>query len=448
MVPVRAMRRRDWSPALIFVLGFAALIMVGGIFLTLPFASATGERTPLLTALFTATSAVCLTGLVVVDTATHWSGLGQAIILVLIQLGGFGFMTSSTLILMLIGHRVSLRERILLREALAAESLEQIVGLVRRVFIFTVICESIGVVVLTLAFLREVETPRAMWWGLFHAVSSFNNAGFDLVGGFRSMVPFNQQPFVLLPLAALLIMGSLSFVVVDDLFRNRRVSRLALDSKMVLAATLALICAGTIAMLFTERANAATLGAMEPAPRLLNAFFMAVTPRSAGFNSVDVAAMTENGLVAIIALMFVGGAAGSTAGGIKVQTFSLLFFAIVSAVRGATEVEAFHRRIPTQIVLRAIAVALLAISAALVVSFALSTLERAPYLNILFETISALSTTGLSTGITPNLHPVSQVIIMGAMFAGRLGPLTLVIALAARRRRTSFRWSEAGVRIG
>jgi trk system potassium uptake protein TrkH len=437
-----------WSPALIFVAGFAGLILVGGVLLSLPFSSANGQVTPFLIALFTATSAVCVTGLVLVDTGTYWSGAGQAIILLLIQLGGFGFMTSSTLFLLLVGHRVSLPERVLLREALAAESLDSIVAVVRRLFIFTLLAEILGTLVLTTAFLGEMEAPRALWWGLFHAVSAFNNAGFDVVGGFRSLVPFNHQAPILLTTALLLVFGGISYVVVEDLLRSRRFSRLTLDSKLVLVTTLMLITLGTLGVLFTEGANAATLGDMSLGPGLLNAFFTAVTPRSAGFNSIDIASMTEIGLVVLMALMFVGGAAGSTAGGIKVQTFSLLFFAIVSAVRGASEVEAFHRRVPVANVLRAIAVALIFLALILVVSFALTAIERLPYLIVLFETISAIGTTGLSTGITPGLSPTGQVIVMLTMFAGRLGPLTLVIALAARRRRATYRWSEAVVRIG
>jgi trk system potassium uptake protein TrkH len=437
-----------WSPALIFVCGFAGLILAGGVLLSHPISSANGQATPFLIALFTATSAVCVTGLVLVDTGSYWSGVGQAIILLLIQLGGFGFMTSSTLFLLLIGHRVSLRERVLLREALAAESLESIVALVRRVFIFTLIAEAIGTLILTTAFLSEMEAPRALWWGFFHAVSAFNNAGFDVVGGFRSLVPYNHHAPIVLTTAVLVMLGGISYAVVEDLARNRRFSRLALDSKLVLVTTLLLVVLGTLGVLFTERANTATIGDMAPGPRLLNAFFTGVTPRTAGFNSVDIASMTESGLVVLMALMFVGGAAGSTAGGIKVQTFSLLFFAILSAVRGASDVEAFRRRVPIVNVLRAIAVALISLAIILGASFALSATEELPYITVLFETISAFTTAGLWTGTTHELSPPGQVIVMLLMFAGWLGPLTLVIALAARRRRGAYRWAEEPVRIG
>lgn len=447
-LPLRAARRTIVHPAVVFILGFAGFIAVGTLILTLPFASAAGQWTPLVDALFTATSAVCVTGLVVLDTGTYWSSLGQIVILLLIQLGGFGFMTSSTLLLLLLRREVTLRDRILLREALGSGGLGSVAHLARKVIVFTLVAEAAGAIVLSLAFLRDTAPPQAVWWGVFHAVSAFNSAGFDLFGGFRSLVPFNQRPEVLLPIAFLLIVGGISYTVVEDLVKRRRFVRLSLDSKLVLITSATLVVLGTLGILLTERANAATLADMSVAPRLLNAFFMGVTPRSAGFNSVDTGAMTENGLFFLMALMFIGGASGSTAGGIKVQTFSVLFFAIVTAVRGGSEVEAYARRVPSGHVLRAIAVALLATATVFVVAFALTFTEPARFLYLLFESFSAFGTAGLSTGITPDLSPAGRVIVSLTMFAGRLGPLTLVLALAARERRTTFRWPEEGVKIG
>lgn len=447
-VPALARHRRTERPALVFVYGFASFILVGAIILTLPIASADGQWTPFLDALFTATSAVCVTGLAVVDTGTYWSGLGQAVILLLIQLGGFGFMTSSTLLLLLLRREATLRERILLQEALGGGGLGSAFRLARKVIVFTLIAEVIGAAILTVAFLGEVEAPLALWWGVFHSISAFNNAGFDVTGGFRSLVPFNHQPAIVLSVAALLIAGGISYTVVEDLVKHRHFIRLTLDTKLVLVTTAALTGLGTLVLLFTERANPATLGGLDPGPRLLNAFFTAVTPRTAGFNTVDTGSMTENGLFVVIGLMFIGGAAGSTAGGIKVQTFSLLLFAIISAVRGATDVEAFRKRVPVPYVLRAIAIVLLAAGLVFLIAFALSTSEDFPFVHILFETFSAFGTVGLSTGITPDLSPAGRIIIIATMFVGRLGPLTLVLALAARERRRTYRWSEEAVKIG
>jgi trk system potassium uptake protein TrkH len=441
-------RRTNWSPGLVFVVGFAAFIGVGAVLLMLPLSSAEDHWTSVIDALFTATSAVCVTGLVVVDTGTYWSRFGQVVILLLIQLGGLGFMTSSTLLLLLLRREATLRERILMREALGGVGIGSVAFLARKILIFTLVAEVAGSIVLSISFLRDNDPLKAVWWGVFHSVSAFNNAGFDLVGGFRSLVPFNQRPEVLLTIAALLIMGGISYTAVEDVAKRRRFVRLALDTKLVLVTSAVLIVLGTAAILFAERANPATLGDMPFGQRLMNAFFMGVTPRTAGFNSVDTGAMTENGLFVIGALMFVGGAAGSTAGGIKVQTFSLLFFAIVAAVRGGMDVEAYGRRVPNSIVLRAIAVALLSLAVVLTVAMGLTVTEGPRFGYLLFETISAVGTVGLSVGVTPDLTVVGRVILTLAMFAGRLGPLTLVLALASRERPLGIRWPEEGVKIG
>jgi trk system potassium uptake protein TrkH len=447
-LPARVVQRTNWHPGLVFVFGFAAFIGVGAVLLMLPLSSAQDHWTPFVDALFTATSAVCVTGLVVVDTGTYWSRFGQVVILLLIQLGGLGFMTSSTLLLLLLRREATLRERILLRESLGGVGLGSVAYLARKIIVFTMVAEIAGSIILSIGFLRDVDPLKAVWWGVFHSVSAFNNAGFDLVGDFQSMVPFNQRPEILLTIATLLIAGGISYTVVEDLFRRHRFVRLALDTKLVLVTTAILITLGTAALLFTERANPDTLGNMSFGPRVLNAFFMGVSPRTAGFDSVGLKVMTENGLFVISALMFVGGAAGSTAGGIKVQTFSLLYFAIVTAVRGGTDVVAFGRRVPNGYVLRAIAVALLTLAVVLTVAMVLTVSEQPRFGYLLFETFSAVGTVGLSVGITPDLTIVGRVVLTLAMFAGRLGPLTLVLALAARERPSGIRWPEEGVKIG
>jgi len=341
-----------------------------------------------------------------------------------------------------------MRERILLQEALGSGGLGSVLHLARRVIVFTLVAETVGALLLTIGFLPGLDLPQAVWWGVFHSVSAFNNAGFDLVGEFRSLVPFNQQPVVLLPIAGLLMCGGISYTVVEELRTRRAFHRLTLESRLVVLTTFALVILGTAGVLFTERANNATLGEMAAGQKLLNALFTAVTPRTAGFNSLNTGAMTENGLFLIIALMFVGGAAGSTAGGIKVQTFSLLFFAIVSAVRGRGDVEIFSRRVPGRYLLRAIAVALLSLALVFTIAFALTLTEQRRFLYLLFEAFSAFGTVGMSTGITPDFTPAGRVILALTMFAGRLGPLTLVLAVTARERQHAYRWPEEGVRIG
>ena len=438
-------RPTPWHPAVVFVYGFACLILAGAVLLTLPVASASGRWTPFLDALFTATSAVCVTGLVVVNTASYWSGLGHLIILILFQVGGIGFMISATALILLSGRRATVRERVLLREALGGGDIGSVVTLARNVIVFTLIAETLGTVVLTVRFLQEMELPRALWWGLFHAVSGFNNAGFDLFG--NSVIGFSHDPVVLLTLALLFVLGALSYTTVEDVARHRRFARLALDTKLVLLASGLLGVVGTLALLFTERSNPATLGAMELGPRVLNAFFQAVG-RTAGFNSVDIGAMTEEGLFVMIGLMFVGGSAGSTAGGVKVQTFSILLFAILSTARGLDDVVAFRRRVPRSQVMRALSVALLYVALVFAFSFALNVAERFFFQHVLFEVVSALGTVGYSTGITSATSPAGHALLIMSMFVGRLGPLTLVVALAARSRRATFHWTEETIKIG
>ena len=426
------------------------LILVGTVLLTLPMSSADGGWTEPLTAFFTATSAVCVTGLVLVDTGTYWSPIGQAIILGLIQIGGFGFMTGSTLVLfLLVGRRTGLRDRVLVQATTDTPNLGGVTSVVRRVAIFAVIVEAAGIAVLSTAFLARGDEPlRALTNGVFHAISAFNNAGFDLMGGFRSMTGHAQEPFVLVPIAILIILGALGFAIVGDLAVKRRWRGLALETKVVTLTTAVLLVGGTVAIGALEWNNERTLGALPPTDRAINAFFMSATARTAGFNSVPMDGLLETSLLILIPLMFIGGASGSTAGGIKVNTFMLLLIAIFSTARGNPSAVAFGRRIPHLVVYRAIAVALLSVAAAFAVTLGLEFTGQGRLVDRAFEAVSALATVGLTTGLTPTLPPTAHLLLAAAMFAGRLGPLTLVLALTARARPVSHRPAVETMRIG
>jgi trk system potassium uptake protein TrkH len=449
-VPEMAQRPRPaGNPAVFFLYSFVALIAIGTVLLMLPFAGTAGEWTSPLTALFTATSAVCVTGLVVVDTGTYWSGFGQAVILLLFQVGGLGFMTSSTALFLLMGRRITLRDRVLLKESLAMGGLGTVYQLARRILLFTLVAEVAGAVLLTARFLAEVDPLLALWWGVFHSASAFNNAGFDLFGNFRGLTAYSQDLTVLAPIIVLFVLGSSSYpVVLDLLTHRRRFARLSLDTKLVVTTTAAMLVLGTAALLVIEHANPRTLGAMDLGTRVLNAFFLAAS-RTAGFSTVDLGSMSEGGLLVLIGLMFVGGAAGSTAGGIKVQTFAVLFFAILSAVRGDDEVRAFRRTLPLMLVMRALAVALLSIAWVFAVALALNLAEDSHVFgHVLFEAFSAFGTVGYTAGVTPSFSPAGQMILVVAMFAGRLGPLSLVLAIAAREHQVRYRWAQESARIG
>jgi trk system potassium uptake protein TrkH len=441
--------RKPRSPAFVLLVGFSLLILVGTVLLALPISSKAGTWTVPLTALFTATSAVCVTGLVLVDTATYWSPFGQAVILALVQIGGFGFMTGSTLLLfVLVGRRTGLRDRVLVQASTDTPNLGSVTAVIRRVALFTVIVEVAGAVVLTLAFLLRGEQPlHAFISGVFHSISAFNNAGFDLMGEFRSFTGYADDAPVLLSIALLFVLGALGFAIVGDVAAKRRWTRLALETKVVALTSVALLVGGAVLIGAFEWSNPLTLGALQPHDRIVNAIFTSAT-RTAGFNSIPTEHMLEISLLIMIPLMFIGGASGSTAGGIKVNTFSLLLIAIISTARGDPSATAFGRRIPHIVVYRAMAVALLSIAVVFVVGLGLELLAGGRLIDRAFEAVSALGTVGLSTGLTRELPDPARMLIVVAMFAGRLGPLTLVLALTARARPVSHRPAVETMRIG
>ena len=446
--------RAPLSPAKTLLLAFSVLILMGTALLLVPWATETGRSTNLVTALFTATSAVCVTGLVVVDTATYWSPFGEVVILLLIQTGGFGIMTGSTLLLYLIaGRRTRLHDRVVVQESMGGLELGSVTRLVWRIAAFTLVAEVAGAVVLSVAFMAGPEAgptwhPQGIWWGVFHSVSAFNNAGFDLTGGFRSLSPFIDDWWVLGTAAILLILGGLGWAIVGDLFSGRRWKRWALETKLVVIVTAGLLVVGTILIGVIEWNNPGTLGGLPVEQRFLNAAFESATLRTAGFSALDTGAFFEASLFVVMALMFIGGASGSTAGGIKVSTFGLLGAVIWSTMRGRPSAEVFGRRIPHGVVYRALSVALLSIAFVFLVGLGLALTTQATFVQTLFEAVSAFGTVGASTGITPELNDPARIIAAIGMFVGRLGPITLVLALSARVRPVPYRHAVETVRIG
>jgi trk system potassium uptake protein TrkH len=436
-------------PAQLIASGFAGAIAVGTLLLMLPVSHTGGDGTSFVTALFTSTSAVCVTGLTTVDTPTYWSGFGQAVILGLIQVGGLGIMTMASLLGLLVSRRMGLRSRL----TAAAETRSLGLGDVRQVLVGVVrvslLFETATALLLTARFLLGYdESPaRATYLGVFHAVSAFNNAGFALYSD--SLVPFVTDPWICLPIAAAVIFGGLGFPVLFELRRHlRRPGSWSLHTKLTVSATAALLVVGTVFVTASEWRNPATLGGLDTPGRLLAGFFHGVMPRTAGFNTLDVGAMTEGTWLGTMGLMFIGGGSAGTAGGIKVTTFVILFFTIWAEVRGEPTVNAFDRRIDARVQRQALTVALLAIGA--VVSATLVVLELTTYSldEVLFEVVSAFATVGLSTGITGDLPATAQVVLAILMFVGRLGPITLVSALALRDRQRLYDLPEGRPIIG
>ncbi|OGO07806.1 MAG: hypothetical protein A2Y61_01140, partial [Chloroflexi bacterium RBG_13_60_13] len=335
---VRAPRFKS-LPITIVVYAFAAIIGVGAVLLVLPISSESGQSTPFIDALFTATSAVCVTGLAVGDTGSHYSLFGEGVIIALMQIGGFGIMTGGTFLLVSLGRRVGLREKLIVGESMGLDRLGGLVPLVMGIMVFTIVAEGLGMVMFYIRFSTEYAPSTAAWISVFHAVSAFNNAGLDLFGldmsgKSLSLAGYQNDPLVILTTAGLIILGGLSFIVVMDVFRVKRFKRLGLDSKLVLFTTGVLLAVGMIVILAMEYDNPGTLGGMTWPQKVLDAFFHSVTPRTAGFAAVNIGSMAVYTLFFIIMLMFIGGASGSTAGGIKVNTFGMLAATVWSTVRG------------------------------------------------------------------------------------------------------------------
>jgi trk/ktr system potassium uptake protein len=442
--------RRPRSPWVVLIVTFAAMTVIGSVLLALPVSTAAGQHTTLLDAVFTATSAVSTTGLIVADTATRWSPFGQVVILVLMEVGGFAFMTGSTLfLLVLVGRRTSLSDRLRVQAAGTVPQLGKVTDLVRRVAIFTLVCELAGAAALALAFLLDGTDPAtAAWWGVFHSVSAFNNGGFDLFGGLRGLTGYADTPSVLILLGVLIVLGGLGYAIVGDVIAKRRWTSFALETKLVLVGAVLLVTLGAIGTASLEWSNPGTLGAMQPTDKVVNALFHSISLRSAGFDSIHVGSLLDESLLLAIGLMFVGGASGSTAGGVKINTLAVAIVASWSAVRGAASPAAFGRRIPEVTVYRAMAILIIAAIGAFGLALALQLTGSQPFLQVLFEGVSALGTVGVSTGLTTAFAPAGQVLLILAMFVGRLGPLALVLALAQRSQPMTYRPAVEPVRIG
>ena len=445
-------RRRQFSPAQALVLTFLALIAAGTILLRLPL-SASGEPLRVLDAFFMATSAVCVTGLIVIDMPVALSPFGQATLLLLVQLGGLGYMAVTTVVGVALGRQLTFHERLTLQEALNVETMEGLARFVFTVLKLTLAFELTGALVLTLYWAGEHGFARAAWLALFHAVSAFNNAGFSLFSD--SLIRYRGDVVVNLVITVLIISGGLGFVVLTEIGRTRSVRRWSAHTRLVVGLSAALIVAATIVIFAVERGNPRTLQGTGLWEAWLASYFQAVSPRTAGFNTLDIGAMRPASLFLIIILMFIGAAPGGTGGGVKVTTFSITVAVIWAMVRGRTEPTLVKRRIPEALVARAFAICLLGFLALNVVAAALLLTEERELLPTLFETTSAFGTVGLSTGhpgsavnLVGHFSPYGKMLLALMMFVGRVGPLTLAMALARGGTPPRVRYPEGKFLVG
>ena len=444
---------RDWirrrHPAQLIVIAFGLGILGGAGLLTLPFSSTDPGSAPFLTAVFTATSAICVTGLIVVDTPTYWTQFGQVVILGLIQIGGLGIMTLASLLALLVARRLGLRTRLIAQAERAAPELSDLRRLLLSVILLSTFFESIAAAILTLRFWVSYDYSfgAALYRGVFHAVSAFNNAGFALWSD--NIIGFVTDGFICVTLAFAVIAGGLGFPVWLELRRRGLAARRwTLHTKLTLSMTVLLLAFGFFAMLGFEWSNDATIGTLDTEGKLLASFFQGTVPRTAGFNSVPNGEMTLESLLVTDMLMFVGTGSASTGGGIKVTTFALLLLVVLAEARGDPNVTAFGRRIPDLAQRQALTVAFIAVNAVVISTLALMAVSPFSLSETLYETLSAFGTVGLSTGITPKLDEAGEIILILLMYLGRTGPYTLAVALALRERQRLYRYPEERPIIG
>jgi trk/ktr system potassium uptake protein len=436
-------------PPVVVALVFAAAILVGTVLLWLPIAREAPGEAPFSTALFTSTSAVTVTSSVVVDTATYWSTFGQATIIVLVQVGGLGILTGAALLFLVVLRRLGLRTRLIAQAETPGIDLGDLRRIVRAVGALALVVESLATVILGVRLWLgyDYSLPSALWRGLFLAIGAFNNAGFSLWSD--NLVPFVTDGWMSVTVAVTIIIGGLGVPVwLDVIRRDRTPHRLSLHTRLTLTVSGALLVLGTVAVIGFEWSNPATLGALDAPGRLVAGFFQAVSPRSAGFNSIDYGAIKPETAFSTDTLMFVGTASGSTGGGIKVTTLAVLLLTVLAELRGEPEVTAFRRQVATSVQRQAVAITVISTAAVLAAALAVMSLSSFGLSDSLFETISAFGTVGLSTGGTGSLPDSAQAILIALMYLGRVGPLTLGVALALRERRRLYRFPEERPMVG
>lgn len=431
-------------------LGFFFIILAGSLILTLPIASQSGEWTPFLDSMFTATSATCVTGLVVYDTFTHWNVFGQLVILLLIQIGGLGFITVGVGFSMAFRRRIGLRQRDLLKESINAMEIGGIVKLSRKIFIGTALCEGVGALLLATRFIPEFGLVKGIYYSIFHAISAFCNAGFDLMGGqqpYASFTAYATDPVINITLMLLIIVGGLGFVVWSDVVSKRfRWKNYCLHTKMVISVTLLLIFGGALFLFLFEQGG--TISGMSTGDQILASLFGSVTARTAGFNTVDTGALKPESKLLTTALMFIGGSPGSTAGGVKTTTIAVILIYVISNLRGESGCNVFHRRIGDEVIKRASMVFCLNLFLGLTSVTLILATSNLHMSDVLFEVYSAISTVGMTTGITRDLNVVGRIVIIILMYCGRIGSMTFALSLVAKPEAKGLSLPEEKITIG
>lgn len=444
------LNKRRLTHIQIIALGYFCIILAGSLLLMLPISTANGKCASPVTALFTSVSASCVTGLVVQDTSTYWSIFGQIVIIFLIQIGGLGYMTIATFFYRLIIKRRGLLEKVIMAESINTTRMNDFSALIKHIVLGTVFIEITGAFLLSFRFIPMLGLSKGIYYSIFHSISAFCNAGFDLMGSiepYSSLTYFYKDSLVIFTISALIVLGGLGFLVWEDVVQKRfRFKRYRLHTKIVLTSTLALLLGGTFLFFIFEK-NATAID-MNFKDRFLTAVFSAVTPRTAGFNSVDTASLSESSKLLTVILMFIGGSSGSTAGGIKTTTIFILFFFALSSIRGQKDILSFNRKITNDILKKALLITIINLSLALFGVFVICTAQSISLTDALFEAFSAIGTVGMTTGITRSLNTVSKIVLILLMFCGRVGSISFASALFEKRIKTSVSYPAESVTVG
>ncbi|MBO5210671.1 MAG: Trk family potassium uptake protein [Clostridia bacterium] len=434
----------------IIALGYFLIVFVGTVLLMLPLSTASGKSPTLLTALFTSVSASCVTGLVAQNTATYWSLFGQIVILVLIQLGGLGYMTIATFFYRLVIHKRGLREKVMMAETINTTRLNNFSSLVKKIILGTLMFEGIGAALLSISFINHFGVAKGIYFAVFHSISAFCNAGFDLLGEnthFVSLMDFSGDYIVILTISALIIIGSLGFLVWDDITVKRfSLKKLNLHSKIVILTSVLLLGVGAVLFFIFEYNN--LLKDMPFGQKLLNAFFASVTPRTAGFNSIDMATLSQSSVLLTVFLMFIGGSSGSTAGGVKTTSIFVIIAFAFSTIRGNDEVAVFGKTIKTEFLKKAILIITINLTLIICATLIICGVDSISLADALLETVSAMSTVGLTAGITTSLSAVSKIALMLLMFCGRVGSVSFASALFEKRVNPPISYPAEAITVG
>ncbi|WP_073997110.1 TrkH family potassium uptake protein [Anaerococcus urinomassiliensis] len=434
------------SPPLILTLGFFILISIGALILSTPFVTRSGNPTNPIDAIFIAASASCVTGLTPVNTAEHWNTLGQVVIITLIQIGGLGIMTLASIIPLILRKKIGIKTRLILKEQLNIGSMEGVIRLFKYVLGFTLVVESLGALFLAIRFVPTYGLGKGIWFSIFHSISAFCNAGFDILGD--SIYPLRGDYLVNITIMCLIIIGGLGFMVTSEIYYKRHFKNISTHSKLVLLTNAGLILVGALGFFVLESLKSGVLSNETIGDGILISFFQSVSARTAGFYSADLSQINDSTAILLISLMFIGGSPGSTAGGIKTTTFAVLLLAVISVVKNEKEPIVFKRRISDDTIKKALSIFVISLSIVIFVSFVIAAIEDFAFIDILYETASALGTVGATLGITDKLSAVSKVLITLCMYLGRIGPITMALSFGLKSDVRLIRYPEGFISIG